>query len=109
MHHHWTIAMPPAVNATVFGILGLIAIWSIRNNIISGTASSRGWTCTVEDNPIGFCLIVCSRAAIAGFAIAEILYAFELCADPLKTLQHALPFLPASPRHTSDLIRSYWA
>jgi hypothetical protein len=78
------------------------------NNIISGTASSRGWTCTIEDNPTGFCLIVCSRAAIAGFAIAEILYAFGLCAGPIKTLQHALPFLPANPRHTSDLIQSHW-
>jgi hypothetical protein len=28
----------------MFGILGLIAIWAIRNNIWSGTATSRGWT-----------------------------------------------------------------
>jgi hypothetical protein len=28
----------------MFGILGLIAIWAIRNNIWSGTATRRGWT-----------------------------------------------------------------
>jgi hypothetical protein len=44
----------------MFGILGLIAIWAIRNNIWSGTATSRGWTL---HNPIGFCLIVSAKAA----------------------------------------------
>jgi hypothetical protein len=32
--------MPSAIAATVFGILGLIAVWSIRNNI---AGSSPGW------------------------------------------------------------------
>ena len=38
--------MPPAVNAAVFLLLGLAAIWGIRKNLMTGTASSRGWTCT---------------------------------------------------------------
>ena len=74
--------MPPAFNATIFGILGLIAAWAIRNNIRSGTASSRGWTCTIDDNPIGFCLIVSMKAVFVGLAIAEILHAFGLVDDP---------------------------
>ena len=77
----------------IFGFLGLAAIWGIRKNIMTGTATSRGWTRTIDDNPIGFCPIVCCRAVIVGVAIAEIMYAFGLCADPLKTIQHALPFL----------------
>jgi hypothetical protein len=40
----WTSPMPAAITAIMFGILGLIAIWAIRNNIRSGTATSRGWT-----------------------------------------------------------------
>jgi hypothetical protein len=86
--------MPPAFQAVIFGFLGLAAIWGIRKNIMTGTATSRGWICTIDDNPIGFCLIVCCRAAVVGVAIAEIMYGFGLCADPLKTIQHALPFLP---------------
>jgi hypothetical protein len=85
--------MPPAFTATVFGILGLIAVWAIRNNIRSGTASSRGWTCTIDDNPIGFCLIVSGKAVIVGLSIAEILHAFGLVGDPIATIKHALPFL----------------
>ena len=86
--------MSPTIQAIIFGFLGLAAIWGIRKNIMTGTATSRGWTCTIDDNPVGFCLIVCFRAVIVGVAIAEIMYAFGLCADPIKTIQHALPFLP---------------
>ena len=52
------LPMPPSFVATIFGILGLIALRAIRNNIRSGTATSRGWTCTIYANPIRFCLIV---------------------------------------------------
>jgi hypothetical protein len=85
--------MPPAFIATVFGFLGLCAIWGIRQNITSGIASSRGWTCTIDDNPTGFCLIVSMRAAFVVFAIAEILYAFGLVGDPLAQIRRALPLL----------------
>jgi hypothetical protein len=86
--------MSPTIQAIIFGFLGQAAIWGIRKDIITGTATSRGWTCTIDDNPIGFGLIVCFRAVVVGVAIAEIMYAFGLCADPIKTIQHALPFLP---------------
>jgi hypothetical protein len=85
--------MPPAVNAAVFLVLGLAAIWGIGRNIRTGTASNRGWTCTIDDNPVGFCLIVSMKGAIAGFAIAEILYGLGLTGDPIAQLRHALPFL----------------
>src|SRR6202035_2270060 len=68
--------MAPAYTAIIFGILALAAIWGIRQNISSGTASSRGWTCTIEDNPIGFCLIVCGKAVCLGFSIT--IHAFGL-------------------------------
>jgi hypothetical protein len=90
--------MSPAFNAVVFGIFGLAAIWGISKNIKTGTATSRGWTYTLEDNPIGFCLIVCFKAAVVGFAIAEIPYAFGLSGDPIKNIQHVFPFLPTHPR-----------
>jgi hypothetical protein len=86
--------MPPAVNAAVFLILGLAAIRGIGKNITTGTASSRGWTCTIDDNPIGFCLIVSMKGAMVGFAIAEILYGLGLIGDPIAQIRHALPFLP---------------
>ena len=86
--------MPPAVNAAVFLMLGLAAIWGIRKNVMTGTASSRGWTCTIDDNPIGFCLIVSMKGAVVGFAIAEILYGLGLIGDPIVWIRQALPLLP---------------
>lgn len=85
--------MPPAFIATVFGLLGLAAIYGIRKNIISGTATSRGWTCTIDDNPVGFCLIVAMKGALVCFAIAEILFAFGLAGDPVAQIRDALPWL----------------
>jgi hypothetical protein len=86
--------MPPAYQAIIFGILGLCAIWGIQKNISSGAATSRGWTSTIDDNPVGFCLIVCGRAVCLGFSIAVILHAFGLVGDPVANIKHALPFLP---------------
>jgi len=80
--------------ATIFGILGLIALRAIRNNIRTGMATSRGWTCTIYANPIRFCLIVSTRAAFVALAFAEILHAFGLVGDPLAHIKHALPLLP---------------
>jgi hypothetical protein len=88
--------MPSAFIATIFGILGLFAIWGIQNNIRTGTATSRGWTCTVENNRVGFCLIVSTKAAFVGFAITEMLYVFGLVRDPIVRIKHALPFSAAS-------------
>ena len=86
--------MPPAVIATVFAILGLAGLWGIQRNISSGTASSRGWACTLDHNPIGFCLMVCGKALCVGFSIAEILHAFGWVGDPVANLKQLLPFLP---------------
>lgn len=85
--------MATAFIATVFGFLGLCAIWRIRRNIKSGTTSSRGWTCTIDGNPVGFCLIISMKAGFVGAAIAEIFYAFGLVGDPFAHIKHALPFL----------------
>jgi hypothetical protein len=85
--------MAPAYTAIIFGILALAAIWGIRQNISSGTASNSGWTCTIDDNPIGFCLMVCGKAVCLGFSIAMILHAFGLAGDPVAHIKHALPFL----------------
>jgi hypothetical protein len=85
--------MSPIVTAAVFGLLDLAAIYGIRKNIISGSATSRGWTCSVDDNPVGFCLIVAMKGALVGCAIAEILHAFGLAGDPVAQIQQALPFL----------------
>jgi hypothetical protein len=85
--------MPPAVNAAVFLFLGLAAIWGIGKNLTTGTASSRGWTCTLDDNPVSFCLIVAMKGAVLGFAIDEILYGLGLIGDPIVQIRHALPFL----------------
>jgi hypothetical protein len=69
--------------------------WSLRDlgHPASGIASSRGWTCTIDGNPVGFCLIISMKAAFVGLAIAEIFYAFGLVGDPFAQIRRALPFL----------------
>jgi hypothetical protein len=86
--------MIPAYNAIAFAFIALAALWGIHGNNRSGTASSRGWACAIDDNPIGFCLIVSTKAAIFGFSIAEILHSFGLVGDPIASIRHALPWLP---------------
>jgi hypothetical protein len=86
--------MPPAFIAAVFGCLGLAAIRASGKSISSGTASSGGWTCTLDDNPVGFCLIISMRAAIVGFAIAEILYGVRAGRRPHRAHQARAAFLP---------------
>jgi hypothetical protein len=86
----WILPMPPAIIAIIFGILGLMAIWGIQRDISSGSATGRGWTCTIDDNPIGFCLIVSVKVFVIGLAIAEILHAFGL-ADPIVHIKRMLP------------------
>jgi hypothetical protein len=87
----WTSPMPPTAIAFVFGIFGLLAIWGIQRDISSGSATSRGWTCTVDDNPIGFCLIVSVKVFVVGLAIAEILHACGLAGDPIANIKRMLP------------------
>jgi hypothetical protein len=87
----WIAPMPPATIAIVFGILGQMAIWGIQRDIRSGSATSRGWTCTIDDNPIGFCLIVSVKVFVIGLAIAEILHAFGLAGDPIVRFKQMLP------------------
>jgi hypothetical protein len=52
----------------------------------------RGWTCTIDNNPIGFCLIVSMRGAFVVFAIAEHFTRLDLSAIPCAR-SGALPFL----------------
>ena len=82
--------MPAPFIAAVFAILGLLAAWSIRRDIIRGTASSQGWTCTLDDNPVGFALIVASKGLMLGFAVAVVLHAFGLVGDPVVAIRHAV-------------------
>jgi len=85
--------MSPTYLVIAFGFLALAAIWGIGHNIISGTASSRGWTCTIDDNPVGFCLIVSGKSACLGFFIVEILHGVGWAGDPIANIKHALLFL----------------
>jgi hypothetical protein len=57
-----------------------------------GTACSRRWTCTIDGNPIGFCLIISGKAIVIGLAITEIPYALGLVGDPIARINQMLPF-----------------
>ena len=76
--------MPPGFIAASYGI---------RKDIISGRTTNRSWTCTIDDNPVGFCLVVAMKGAMVGFAIAAILYACGLARDSVAHIKHARPFL----------------
>ena len=55
--------MPPVVMALVFGFLGLMAAWGIYNALKTGmTLSVSGWSFRLDDNPIGFSLMIFVKA-----------------------------------------------
>jgi hypothetical protein len=84
--------MAPGYSAITFGILALAASRAFGRTLVQ--ASSRGWTCTIDDNPMGLCLIVCGKAVCLGFSIANVLHTLGLAGDPVAHIKHARPFLP---------------
>jgi hypothetical protein len=77
----------------VFGFLASARSGASGKISHQARSQSRGWTCAIDDNPVGFCLIISMKAGFVGLAIAEILYAFGLVGDPFALIKHALPFL----------------
>jgi hypothetical protein len=91
MHHHWT--RPRRPNFGHRRDLGHPAEHRF------GTASSRGWTCNVDDKPVGFCPIFSGKVSRLGFYCRN-LHAFGWADDPTANIKHAPPFL-ASRREPS--------
>ncbi|HZL39505.1 MAG TPA: hypothetical protein VFC45_04410 [Pseudolabrys sp.] len=92
--------MPPVVIELVFGFLGLMAVWGIYNALKTGTTSSMGgWSFRLDDDPVGFSLMIFVKACFVVFGLAEILFALGLASDPFKVIGDALPFLT---RHQSS-------
>jgi hypothetical protein len=81
------------LNLVAIEIAGLIALWSIANDLRSRkAATSKAWTVDFAHNRIGFCLLVAFKIAFIAFAAAMLLHALGLIGDPVAALQQALPF-----------------
>jgi len=84
--------MSPDLTTTIlFAVLGLIALWSIMNNLATGNAETRWWIVNVKENPGGFYLIIFSKAAFISFSIAVVLHAFGLIGDPFVWMRQFFP------------------
>ncbi len=86
--------MPLTLGTAVFAIAGLIALWSVANDIGSGKAATTkpAWTIDRDENPGGFWFTVLCKAAFVGFAIAVLLHALGLIGDPVVWIQQTFPF-----------------
>jgi hypothetical protein len=76
--------------------LACLALWppGDLHSFKTGTTSPvGGWTFQIDENPIGFSMMIFVKACFVVFGLAEILHAFDLVGDPFKAVQDALPFL----------------
>jgi len=76
--------MPPAFNAVIFGLLAVVAAWSILHDLQSGVAQDDLYRFSSDANPIGYLAIIGGKLFVVGFGIATIFYACGLAGDPLK-------------------------
>jgi hypothetical protein len=83
--------MPVGYIALIFGIFGLVAAYTIQNDIKRGVTWDQR-TFALDQNPIMFSVAILGKASIVALAIAEILHAFGLVGDPIAALRAILPF-----------------
>ena len=85
--------MSPAFLAAIFGLLAVVASWSIMHDLATGVAQDELYRFGANSNPIGFLAIIAGRVFVVGFGIAMILFACGLIGDPMKSLRALLgPF-----------------
>lgn len=83
--------------AFVYGVIALAGLYGIARDIGTGMTGRGNWILTLEDNPVGFCLAVCGKAAVVAFTVVEIMHAYGLSADPIEVLRNQ--FLIEQPPH----------
>ena len=76
-----------------FLLIGLYSLWALTNELRTGIATSRRSRLYVRENPGGFCLLICIRAAFVCLAVAVLLNAFGLIGNPFSWMRRNLPFL----------------
>lgn len=90
--------MPLTLNLVAIEIAGLIALWTVVNDLRTGkAATTKTWTVDFAHNPVGFCLLVAFKIAFVAFAAAMLLHALGLIGDPVAALKQALPFFFRRP------------
>ena len=58
--------MAPADLAYVFVPLGIVAAFTVVDDLKTGQSSSRGWTFTATDNPLGFLAAIGGKLFVDG-------------------------------------------
>jgi len=82
------------LNLVAIEIAGLIALWSVANDLRTGkAATSKAWTVDLADNRTGYLLLVACKIGFVSFAAAKLLHAVGLIGDPVAALKLAWPFL----------------
>jgi hypothetical protein len=79
------------VRAAFFEVLGLWALWSITNDLRTGSTTTRGTTFIASENPGGFYLTVACKAACVCFAAAVVLNTLGLVGDPFAWFAETFP------------------
>jgi hypothetical protein len=91
--------MSPTFIAFVYGAVALAGAYGIARDIRAGDTGRGAWIISLDDNPVGFCLSVCGKAAIVAFAVVGIMHVFGLSDDPIEVFRKQLAFLLEQPPH----------
>lgn len=82
----------PLLAVTVICAAAFFAAWFIVGEIVSGQASTKANSVIKRaENPGGFWLTILIKAAFVVFAVAVLLHALGLTADPLVWLRETFP------------------
>lgn len=84
--------MAPANLAYVFVPLGIVAGFAVARDIQTGESSSRGWTFTAADNPLGYLAAISGKLFMVGLGGAYLLFSAGVVDDPWLPISafHAL-------------------
>ncbi len=85
--------MPPSIVAVIFGALALVVGWAIRKDLSTGVSGDSPYRSNVAENPVGYSLMILTKAAVVVFGVAEILHAFGMIEDPIRIIQAAFLFV----------------
>ncbi len=83
--------MRPGYIALIFWVLAAAAVYGIVSSLRTGVTRGETRSFRIDEEPIGFTMVILGKVFMIGLAIAETLYALGLAGDPLAAISAYIP------------------